>query len=103
MELAQALGAARKRTLALVAPLSEQQLQATFSALMSPLVWDLGRIAAFEDLWLVHRHGARALLRPDLAELYDAAETPRARRGHRCPASPRRSTISRRSTRDPAR
>jgi hypothetical protein len=24
---------------------------------MSPLVWDLGRIAAFEDLWLAQRTG----------------------------------------------
>jgi gamma-glutamyl hercynylcysteine S-oxide synthase len=44
---------------------------------MSPLVWDLGHIAAFEDLWLCRETGLD-LLRPDLAELYDATETPRA-------------------------
>ena len=27
------------------------------SPLMSPLVWDLGHIAAYEDLWLAQRHG----------------------------------------------
>jgi iron(II)-dependent oxidoreductase len=48
---------------------------------MSPLVWDLAHIAAYEDLWLVHRHGGMDLLRPDLAELYDAFETPRSMRG----------------------
>jgi iron(II)-dependent oxidoreductase len=48
---------------------------------MSPLVWDLGHIAAFEDLWLVHRYGQRPMLRADLAGVYDAFETPRARRG----------------------
>jgi gamma-glutamyl hercynylcysteine S-oxide synthase len=48
---------------------------------MSPLVWDLGHIAAFEDLWLCRETGLE-LLRPDLADLYDAAETPRAERGH---------------------
>jgi iron(II)-dependent oxidoreductase len=48
---------------------------------MSPLVWDLGHIAAFEDLWLVHRFGGRPLLRDDLADVYDAFETPRAGRG----------------------
>ena len=48
---------------------------------MSPLVWDLGHIAAFEDLWLAHRHGGRPLLREDLADVYDAFETPRAGRG----------------------
>ena len=48
---------------------------------MSPLVWDLGHIAAYEDLWLAHRHGELELLRPQLADLYDAFETPRAIRG----------------------
>ena len=49
--------------------------------LMSPLVWDLGHIAAYEDLWLCHRSGGLELLRPDLAALYDAFETPRSVRG----------------------
>src|SRR5262245_63140883 len=48
---------------------------------MSPLVWDLGHIAAFEDLWLCRRLGGLELLREDLADVYDAAETPRAGRG----------------------
>jgi iron(II)-dependent oxidoreductase len=48
---------------------------------MSPLNWDLGHMAAYEDLWLNHRVGGRELLRDDLAALYDAFETPRAVRG----------------------
>ena len=48
---------------------------------MSPLVWDLAHIAAYEDLWLCHRHGGLPLLQPDLAAMYDAFETPRAVRG----------------------
>ena len=48
---------------------------------MSPLVWDLGHIAAYEDLWLAHRVGGMQLLEPDLADVYDAFETPRAVRG----------------------
>jgi iron(II)-dependent oxidoreductase len=79
--LGDALREARARTLALVAPLSEAELEAVHDPLMSPLVWDLGHIAAYEDLWLVHRHGARPLLREDLADLYDAFETPRCARG----------------------
>ncbi|HXW57974.1 MAG TPA: SUMF1/EgtB/PvdO family nonheme iron enzyme [Solirubrobacteraceae bacterium] len=71
----------RARTLALVAPLGEELLTRVHSPIMSPLVWDLGHIAAYEDLWLVHRHGERALLRPELAASYDAFETPRAVRG----------------------
>jgi iron(II)-dependent oxidoreductase len=77
----QALEEARARTLALVASISDEDLVKVHSPLMSPLVWDLGHIAAFEDLWLVHRLGGDPLLRPDLVEVYDAFETPRAERG----------------------
>ncbi len=76
-----ALAEARERTLGLVAPISDADLTRAHSELMSPLVWDLGHIAAYEDLWLVHRHGGTPLLHPELAELYDAFETPRAVRG----------------------
>jgi iron(II)-dependent oxidoreductase len=72
---------ARALTLELVAHLDDEQLQRVHSSIMSPLVWDLGHIAAYEDLWLAHRHGELALLRPELADLYDAFETPRAIRG----------------------
>jgi iron(II)-dependent oxidoreductase len=75
------LDAVRERTLALVEHLSEDELSRVLSPIMSPLVWDLAHIAAYEDLWLAHRHGGLELLRPDLAELYDAFETPRSVRG----------------------
>jgi iron(II)-dependent oxidoreductase len=76
-----ALVRARERTLALVAHLSAEELERVHSPIMSPLVWDLAHIAAYEDLWLAHRHGGLELLRSDLAGLYDAFETPRAIRG----------------------
>jgi len=76
-----ALQAARAATLGLAGSLSRSDLEAVHSPLMSPLVWDLGHIAAYEDLWLVHRQSGADLLRPDMAELYDAFETPRAVRG----------------------
>ncbi len=80
-EVLVALTEARERTLALVAELSAAELERVHSPLMSPLVWDLGHIAAFEDLWLVHRYGERPLLREDLAGVYDAFESPRPVRG----------------------
>jgi iron(II)-dependent oxidoreductase len=76
-----AMDAARQSTLTLVEPLSTDELERVHSPIMSPLVWDLGHIAAYEDLWIAHRHGDMELLRPDLASLYDAFETPRAIRG----------------------
>jgi iron(II)-dependent oxidoreductase len=71
----------RRRTLALVASVSDADLERIHSPLMSPLAWDLAHIAAYEDLWLVHRYGERPLLRDDLAATYDAFETPRSVRG----------------------
>jgi len=79
--LVDGLSQARERTLALVAEISDAELERVHSPLMSPLVWDLGHIAAFEDLWLLHRFAREPMERPDLAEVYDAFETPRARRG----------------------
>jgi iron(II)-dependent oxidoreductase len=80
-EVIAALTEARDRTLQLVSRISDADLETVHSTLMSPLVWDLGHIAAFEDLWLCHRHGDRPLLHEELADVYDAFETPRAHRG----------------------
>jgi hypothetical protein len=63
----EALTEARERTLTLVAAIGDEDLERVHSTLMSPLVWDLGHIAAFEDLWLVHRLGGEPMLRSDLA------------------------------------
>ncbi len=75
-----ALEDARRGTHQLVAHLVDAQLERSHSPIMSPLVWDLAHIAAYEDLWLAHRQAGLPLMRPELAELYDAFETPRARR-----------------------
>jgi iron(II)-dependent oxidoreductase len=80
-EAISALVQAREGTLALIAGLTGEDLERVHSPIMSPLAWDLGHIAAYEDLWLAHRHAGLELLRPELAELYDAFETPRAVRG----------------------
>jgi iron(II)-dependent oxidoreductase len=77
----EALGDAREGTLALVSHLSEEQLMRVHSPIMSPLAWDLGHIAAYEDLWLAHRLAGLELMRADLTGVYDAFETPRAVRG----------------------
>jgi gamma-glutamyl hercynylcysteine S-oxide synthase len=76
-----ALDTVREQTLALVGHLGDDELSRVLSPIMSPLVWDLAHIAAYEDLWLAHRHGGLELSRPDLAETYDAFETPRSVRG----------------------
>ncbi len=80
-ELSDRLAAVRQRTFQLVAPLSDEQLHRQVDRIMSPPVWDLGHIAAYEELWLVCRLTGEPALHPERADLYDAAETPRAVRG----------------------
>src|SRR3954454_2719443 len=76
-----ALGLARERTWSLVAHLDDARLERVVDPIMSPLAWDLGHIAAYEDLWINHRLGGHPLMRADLSALYDAFETPRKVRG----------------------
>ncbi len=79
--MAARLDEARRHTLKLVEPLSHEQLNRVYDPILSPLIWDLGHIANFEELWLVQRIGGREPLRGDLGELYDAIEQPRKLRG----------------------
>jgi gamma-glutamyl hercynylcysteine S-oxide synthase len=79
--IAEALAEARERTLALVGPLDDEQLNTVYSPILSPLAWDLGHIANFEELWLVQTIGRREPLHGDLGRFYDAIENPRKIRG----------------------
>jgi iron(II)-dependent oxidoreductase len=79
--IAGALYEARERTFALVEPLDDEQLNRVWSPILSPLAWDLGHIANFEELWLVRRVGGREPLRGELGRFYDAIENPRKIRG----------------------
>ena len=79
--IAARLGEARARTLALVEQLDDEQLNRVYSPILSPLAWDLGHIANFEELWLVQTIGNREPLHGDLGRFYDAIENPRKTRG----------------------
>jgi len=79
--LAERLDEARRHTLLLIEPLTDEQLNRVYDPILSPLIWDLGHIGNFEELWLVRRIGGREPLRGDLGELYDAIEQPRKIRG----------------------
>jgi iron(II)-dependent oxidoreductase len=61
----------------LIEPLADEQLNTVYSPILSPLAWDLGHIANFEELWLVQRVGEREPLRGELGRFYDAIENPR--------------------------
>jgi iron(II)-dependent oxidoreductase len=79
--IADRLEEARRRTLQLIEPLADEELNRVYSPLLSPLIWDLGHIANFEELWLVQTIGGRDPLRDDLGRFYDAIENPRRTRG----------------------
>jgi len=79
--IASRLAEARERTLELIAPLDDEQLNRVYSPLLSPLAWDLGHIANFEELWLVQTVGGRGPLHGELGRFYDAIENPRRTRG----------------------
>jgi len=79
-ELTGGLEDVRSRTLLLVHPLSGKVLDRQHSPLMSPIAWDLGHIAAFEDLWLVRKLG-EASSEQEIEQAFDAFRTPRSRRG----------------------
>jgi iron(II)-dependent oxidoreductase len=78
--LARELTEARRRTLWLVAPLSDEDLHRQHDPLMSPILWDLGHIAAFEDLWLTRNLSGRIEF-SEMPGLYNPFEHPRRVRG----------------------
>jgi iron(II)-dependent oxidoreductase len=79
--IADRLAAARRRTYELIEPLDDEQLNRVYSPILSPLAWDLGHIANFEELWLVQTIGEREPLHGELGRFYDAIENPRKTRG----------------------
>ena len=71
---------ARARTLLLAAPLSDEDLRAQHDPLMSPILWDLGHIAHFEELWLT-RNLDGPIEFVEMPGLYNPFEHPRSTRG----------------------
>ena len=78
--LAADLAEARARTLELMAPLSHDDLHRQHDPLMSPIAWDLGHIAAFEELWLT-RNLSAPIEFSEMPGLYNPFEHPRSARG----------------------
>jgi iron(II)-dependent oxidoreductase len=79
-EIAARLTEARERTLALVEPLSDDDLHRQHDVLMSPIMWDLGHIAHFEELWLV-RNLEGPVEFGEMPGIYNPFEHPRRVRG----------------------
>jgi iron(II)-dependent oxidoreductase len=78
--LARELAEARERTFRLLEPVSPEDLRAQHDPLMSPLLWDLGHIAHFEELWLT-RNLDGPIEFVEMPGLYNPFEHPRSTRG----------------------
>jgi iron(II)-dependent oxidoreductase len=78
--LAAGLAEARERTLTIVGALSDDDLHRQHDPLMSPVLWDLGHIAAFEELWLT-RNLEGVIEFTEMPGLYNPFEHPRRVRG----------------------
>jgi iron(II)-dependent oxidoreductase len=79
-DIAARLQEARERTFELIAPLSDDDLHRQHDPLMSPIIWDLGHIAHFEDLWLV-RNLEGPVEFGEMPGMYNPFEHPRRVRG----------------------
>ena len=77
--LAAQLDEARARTLLLVSNLSDDDLHRQHDPLMSPVIWDLGHIAHFEELWLTKNLEGKIEF-SEMPGLYNPFEHPRATR-----------------------
>ena len=77
--IAARLAEARQRTLLLVEGLSDDDLLRQHDPLMSPILWDLGHIAHFEELWLTRNLDGNIEF-SEMPGMYNPFEHPRATR-----------------------
>lgn len=78
--LARALDEGRRWTHRLLDPLDDDAVQRQHNPIMSPLVWDLGHVGNFEELWLLRALGDRSHHDPDLDQIYNPFDNPRCTR-----------------------
>jgi iron(II)-dependent oxidoreductase len=64
---------ARRRTLELIADLSDAQLLGPPLPTLNPLLWEIGHVAWFQERWVLRHVHHRPPLRPDADALYDSA------------------------------
>lgn len=78
--IAHQLQEARARTFLLIDRLSDEELRAQHDPLMSPILWDLGHIAHFEELWLTRNLDGPVQF-VEMPGLFNPFEHPRSERG----------------------
>ena len=76
-QLSYDLGTVRTRLDQLVAPLDDDAMHRQHDRIMSPLVWDVGHVGNFEELWLLREIAGRPAHDPGLDHVYNPFENPR--------------------------
>ena len=77
-EITELLAEARERTLYLLSAVLDEDLRTQHDPLMSPIVWDLGHIGHFEEVWLLKNASSGAVGSEGLEGIYNPFENPRA-------------------------
>ncbi|HEV7678207.1 MAG TPA: ergothioneine biosynthesis protein EgtB [Candidatus Dormibacteraeota bacterium] len=80
LRIAAALEDARSRTIALLAEVSDELLEAQPDPILSPLIWDYGHIGVYEQLWLVDALSGQRPADERGLDVYDAFRNPRRTR-----------------------
>ena len=71
------LGDVRSRTLELVEPLDWTTLRKQHIPILSPMIWDLGHIGNFEEIWLAQSLAGRPPLEDGFQTMFDPVVNPR--------------------------
>ena len=79
-EIRHLLEEARARTASLLSSVSEADQRLQHDRLMSPILWDLGHIAHFEEVWLIENLGGSPNGSEGLRGMFDPVENPRRTR-----------------------
>jgi iron(II)-dependent oxidoreductase len=79
--LSRRLSGVRTRTFSMTDSLSHDDLHGQFNPLMSPLVWDMGHIANFEEYWLLRELGGQQVHDAERDAMYNPFDNPRWIRG----------------------
>ena len=75
--LASELKRTRRRTFTITESLTDDDLQLQYGSLMSPLVWDMGHIANFEEFWLLRELDGRRAHDAERDAMYNPFDNPR--------------------------
>ncbi len=70
----------RERTLELVSVLDWETLRRQHTPILSPMIWDLGHVAHFEESWLVRELAGLAPIDAEAGRLFDPVLQPRSTR-----------------------